>query len=485
MSLQNKVVKGVFWSAVESWGRQLFSFIVFALLARLLEPDAFGIVALASVFLGFLQLFLNQGIGQAIVQSNNLDEADLNTAFWANISLNGIITIIGISTASFAAKFFDEPALTPIIQGLSLTFVLSAFGNVQQALLEKELQFRALAIRSIVAIFLGGLVGITMAFGGYGVWSLVGQQLTNSLFQVIVLWFLSDWKPGLKLSLKNSNMLITFGLGETGFKLFDYLSRRGDDLIIGYFLGATALGYYTIAYKILLVMTETLITVTSKIALPAFSKIQDDKERLRKSFYTATQITSLVAIPAFLAVSVLSKDLIEVVFGSQWLPSAPVMSVLALVGVLQSVSYFNNSVLLALGKPYWRLGFMSASGIANILAYLLAVKWGILAIASAYVARAYLFSPIPLIMIKKLINIEFLTYFKNLRCTFFSSLTMTLIILAIKALADDIVPARVLLCICIAVGSLSYIGLIYLFSPSLLQKIFLMLNSAVPKKTQV
>ncbi|MEA5448619.1 lipopolysaccharide biosynthesis protein [Leptolyngbya sp. CCNP1308] len=483
MSLQKKVAKGVFWSAIESWGRQLFSFIVFSLLARLLTPDAFGIVALASVFLGFLQLFLNQGVGQAIIQSNNLDDADLNTAFWANVSLNGILTIVGFSIASFAATFFDEPALTPIIQALSLTFLLSGFGNIQQALLEKELQFRALAIRSVIAIFLSGIVGIVMAFRGYGVWSLVGQQLTNSLFQVVILWCLSDWKPGFRFSLKNSNMLIEFGIGEIGFKTFDYFSRRGDDLVIGYFLGSTALGYYTVAYKILLVMTQLLITVTSKIALPAFSKIQGDKERLRRSFYTATQMTSLVAMPAFLAVSVLSKQLIEVVFGSQWLPSAPVMSVLALVGVLQSVSYFNNSVILALGKPYWRLGFMSASGVTNILAYLITVQWGILAVASAYVIRAYLFSPIPLIMIKKLMDIQFSTYFKNLRCAFFSSLAMILIIVLTRALLIDVVSTRLVLGICIASGSLSYIGSIYLFSPDVLQKIFSLASSTIPKKT--
>ncbi|MBD2109835.1 lipopolysaccharide biosynthesis protein [Nodosilinea sp. FACHB-13] len=483
MSLQNKVVKGVFWSAIESWGKQVFSFVVFALLARLLEPDAFGIVALASVFLGFLQLFLNQGIGQAIVQSDSLDKADLNTAFWANIFLNGVLTIIGLLTAGLAASFFEEPALMPIVQGLSLTFVLSAFGNIQQALLEKELQFKALAIRSIIATVISGIVGIAMAFKGYGVWSLVGQQLTNSLFQVIILWYLSDWRPGIKLSLKNSNMLISFGLGEIGFKLFDYFSRRGDDVVIGYFLGSTALGYYTIAYKILLVMTQMLITVTSKIALPAFSKIQKDKERLRSSFYVATQMTSLVAMPAFLAVSVLSKELIEVIFGTQWLPSAPVMSVLALVGVLQSVSYFNNSVILALGKPYWRLGFISASGVTNILAYLLFVQWGILAIASAYVIRAYLFSPIPLIMIKKLIDIKFLTYLKNLRSAFLFSLAMVVVIIGTKALVADMVSVRMLLGICIASGSLSYAGLIYIFSPDILQKILSITTSAIPKKT--
>ncbi|YAF95755.1 MAG: MOP flippase family protein [Nodularia sp. CChRGM 3473] len=483
-NLRQQAVKGVIWSAIESWGSQVISFGVFFLLARLLDPEAFGLVALASVFLNFIQLFVDQGLSTAIVQRQELEPEHLNTAFWTNIGISTLLIILSILCAGLVAEFFSQPALTPIIRWLSFSFLFSAFSSVQQAIFQRKLAFKALAIRTLSAVVAGGVVGITMVFMGFGVWSLVGQQLANGLVQVFTLWGVSDWRPGFKFSIKHFQELFAFGINEVGFKVFNFFSRRGDDFLIGYFLGPTALGYYSVAYRILLVMTQLLISTTSKVALPTFSKMQQDPERMRRAFYTVTQLSSFIAFPMFLAVAALSPELIKTIFGSQWLPSAPVMRVLTFVGLLQSVSFFNNSVILALGKPSWRLGLTVLNSVANILSYVLVVQWGILAVASAFVIRAYLFSPIPVWMIHKLIRINLGTYLQQYIAPLISSLVMVAVILGMKYFLGTSINLYLVLAICIVFGAGVYITMIRLSAPSLFNKVINLVKIPAFEKTR-
>jgi O-antigen/teichoic acid export membrane protein len=180
-NLRQQAVKGVFWSALESWGRQAISFGVFFLLARLLGPGTFGLVALSSVFLAFLQVFLDQGFSQAIVQRQNLEPEHLDTAFWTNLGVSILLATTSIACAGLVSDLFKEPQITSIIRCSSLGLLLSAFSSVQDAILQRKLAFKALATRSLVGVVIGGVVGVSMAFMGFGVWSLVGQQLSTSL----------------------------------------------------------------------------------------------------------------------------------------------------------------------------------------------------------------------------------------------------------------------------------------------------------------
>lgn len=483
MNLRQKVLKGVVWTALQNFGSQIISFVVFSLLARLLGPEVFGLVALAGIFLAFVQIFTDQGLSAAIVQRQELDPEHLDTAFWINVGTGILLTVFGIAAAGVVANIFNEPQLAPIVRWLSLSFLFSAFNSVQSAILSRELAFKSLAIRTLVANFIGGVVGVVMAFQGFGVWSLVGQQLVNGLVAIFVLWRVSDWRPGLNISAKHYQELFAFGINDVGFNVFNFFSRRGDDLLIGYFLGHVALGYYTIAYRVLLLMTQLLISTTSKVALPTFSRLQQEPERLRRAFYTATQLSSLVAVPAFLGVVVLAPELVQVLFGSKWLPSIPVMQVLSFAGVLQSVSYFNGSVIVAMGKPSWRLGITVLNSVSNIVAYALVVHWGIVAVAAAFVIRGYLFSPLPIWMIHKLIHLELSVYLRQYVVPLVSSLVMVIAILGVKYVFGELVSVYMLLSICIAIASVVYGLMIWWTMPQVFQQLLDLFHLVVhPKK---
>ncbi|MEQ9373417.1 MAG: lipopolysaccharide biosynthesis protein [Coleofasciculus chthonoplastes F3-SA18-01] len=471
MNLRQKAVKGVVWSAIQSWGTQAIAFIVFFVLARLLEPEAFGLVALAGVFLAFIQIFIDQGLSTAIVQRQELEPEHLDTAFWTNLGISLLLTLFGIAAAGVVAELFKEPQLAPILRWLSLSFLFIGLNGVQQAIFERQLAFKALAVRSLVAVVAGGVVGVVMAFLGFGVWSLVGKQLVNGLVGVLALWGASDWRPGFKVSIKHFRELFSFGINLVGIRILSFLSTRGDDFLIGYFLGSVALGYYTVAYRLLQILNELLVTVINKTAIPVFSRIQEEPERLRQALYTATELCSFVACPVFLGISVLAPELIIVIFGEQWIPSIPVMQILMLIGLLYALFYFTDAVIMSVGKSSWSLGVNVVATVANLVAFMLVVRWGIVAVAAAYVIRGYLMSPIRLWLTRKLIHIDLITYFRKFASPLTASMVMVFTLLVAKHFLERMMSLPILLAIYIVIGIIIYSVTILIIAPSLTRRV--------------
>ena len=210
MGLQQKAIAGAAWAAVQNWGSQFGALIVFLVLARLLTPEDFGLVALANVFLAFVQVFLNQGFPQALIQRKNLEPEHIDTAFWTNIAVGVVLAIAGMIAAPWVSAAFDRTALTPILRWFSLLLVVSSLVDVQQALLERAFAYRYLAVRSLLGLLISGVVGITLALSGAGVWSLVAQQLIYETVGMLVLWRASDWRPQFRFSMRHFQDLFKF-----------------------------------------------------------------------------------------------------------------------------------------------------------------------------------------------------------------------------------------------------------------------------------
>ncbi|MCC5655412.1 lipopolysaccharide biosynthesis protein [Nostoc sp. XA010] len=470
-NLRQKAVRSVIWTVIESWGRQVVSLVVFFILARLLNPETFGLIALASIFIEFVQIFVDQGFSVAIIQRQEINSEHLDTAFWTTLGISILLTVLSVAGAGLAANFFKQPHLVPIIQCLSISFIFNGLSSVQQAILERKFAFKSLAIRSLLAVIIGGIVGVWMAFLGYGVWSLVGQQLSGSFIQVVVLWRVSDWRPGFQFSRIHVKELFSFGINISAFNIINFFNRRADDLLIGYYLGLVALGYYSVAYKLLLVMMQVLISTTTKVALPIFSRLQAEPERLLNAFYTATQFTSLIAFPIFLCVPVLATEFIKVFFGEQWIQSIPVLQILSLIGPVHLIFFYNNSVILALGKPSWRLWIQVINTVTNVIGFALVVRLGIVAVASAYVVRGYLILPISLLAINKLVKINLYNYLRLYIVPLVASGAMVVTILITKYFLGKFLEAWMLLAIAGIFGISIYILTLSVISPKLFRQV--------------
>ncbi len=478
MSLRAKVIRGAFWSLVQGWGSQFGSLAVFFLLARLLTPDDFGLVALASVFLAFMQIFLTQGFADALVQRETLQPQHLDAAFWTSVGAGGGLMLLGFGSAPLVASFFQTPALAPVLCALSSLLLVSSLGSIQQAQLQRKFAFKALAARNLLGIASGGLAGIGLALAGWGVWALVGQQLVQEVVSTVVLWQASAWRPRWRFSWQHWRELSNFGLNQLAFGFLAFFNNRADDFLIGYYLGPTSLGYYSLAYRILTAMTNLLINSSNQIALPAFSRLQTEPERFRAAFYRATQLTSTIAFPIFGSVAVLAPELINTLFGEQWRPAVPVLQILAVVGALRSVTYFKSSVLLAMGKPHWRLYLGCLSATLNVVGFYIAVRWGIVAVALAYLARATIVFPISQGAVSHLIDAPLKQYIRNFLPTTLASLGASAAIAGTRFLWGDPLSAAGTIVLGSILGGGIYCCLLYCFAPDLFRQFWDLLATA-------
>lgn len=484
MNLRQKAAQGVFWSVIQKWGRAGISVVTFIILSRLLDPEAFGLVALATVFTTFVEIFLDQGFSAAIVQRAELEPDHLDTAFWINILTGLFMTVGGMAASGLIAGFFDEPRLAPVLRLLSITFLISALSSTQVAILQRKLAFKRLAVRSLTATTVGGIVGLGMAFTGFGVWSLVGQDIASGLAGVVVLWRSSDWRPGLNVSAKHYKEMFTFGVSVVGNNALNILLRRSDDLLIGYFLGPKLLGFYTIGYQLLLVIIRLVTEVTNTVAFPAFSRLQREPERMRRAFYSVTQYTSLLAFPIFIGLAALAPELVPAFFGEKWAPSIPVMQILAMIGILQSVFFFNASVIRASGKPLWEFAIMLLNTVFNVLGFLVAVRSGrgIVAVAASFVIVSYLVAPVSYIALRKLIQVDFKTYLWQFVSPLTASLVMVASIMGMKYLFRDLALNLYLeFSIYVLTGVLTYALVIGLIARQLYQELLELVSLVLPK----
>jgi len=457
MNLREKAINGVLWSATQTWGVRVISFLVMIALARLVVPEAFGLIAYATVFIAFAQIFVDQGFSDAIVQFPHLNREHLDTAFWVSILMGGLLSIASVFASDAIAGIFREPQLIPVIKWLSPIFILSAMSSVQQAILRRELAFKSLTIRSLAANLVSGVIAVIMAFRGYGVWSLVAKLLVSAIVNMVMLWQVSDWRPGFRLSVKRFRELFFFGIHILGGNFVDFLSVHSDHFLIGYFLGSVALGYYALAYNLLIVTTDLLISVPNAVAFPLLSSLQKDLDSVKIAFGKVILLQSMIAYPIFLGIAALSSELVIQLYGAPWIASIPVLRLLMLIGVVRSAMYIYSSVFRAAGKPSWRFWIYLLTAILNVIGFVFVVRFGIVAVAASYVAVSYLLMPLYFLMIRNLIGFSIRSHLSQYGPAVVSSLIMVAVVYAFKLVIGEQMMLLIRLSLLVLIGAVTYL----------------------------
>jgi PST family polysaccharide transporter len=470
VSLKNQAVAGAFWAGAANWVSQGISLLIFTLLARLLAPEDFGLIAMAGVYIAFTQVFVNFGFSEALIQRENLERKHLDTAFWAGVALSLVMAFLTIGLAPVVAGFFGEDDLTGVVLALALTFPLSGLATVQQAVLSRAFRFRELGLRKIGSTLAGGVAGVWLALSGYGVWSLVAQSLITALVGVMVLWGASSWRPSFAVSATALRELMPFSVNMLGIQILGFVNRRLDQLLIGYFLGATALGYYSLARRIFQVITQLLLEPFAKLALPTFSRLQHDRERLTNAFYRATRVAGAVSSPAFLGVILIAPDLVPVVFGEKWRASIPVLQFLCGVGILYGLTFFVVPAILALGKARAGTAIQVVNTFGNVVAILIAIPWGLVAVAAAFLLRAVVTMPIGLWLARKYMGLRLRQMVRGWLGTVGGLACMAMVVGVVELLARDYAEA-VRLALAISAGTVTYLAVLYLLGGAIFQEL--------------
>lgn len=473
MSFKEKAIKGIAWFAFKDVTMRIITLITVFFLAHLLDPSQFGLFSLSLVALAFLEIFADQGLEQALVQRKDVEKLHFTTSLWVMLIVNSILILITIASAGMIASAFKEPELEPILRWLSLSFIFFAVQAVPSAILRRQLAFRKIALISTISALISGAVGIFMAFSGFGVWSLVVQRLSNLGINTLLIAVSAKWLPGAGISRKHFMQLFSFGMHIFGFKFLNFFNRQADHLLIGYFIGTTALGYYTIAYRIIALSTA-LIRNVSTVMFPVFSRIQDDAQALREHYFMSIQLVLVIAFPVFFGISATAPEVVKVFFGINWIPSIPVMQVLSFIGIVHSFNGINMAVISALGKPDWSLKANILNVITNMILFLILVHWGITAIATGFVARGWLLAlPLFTWLAYRLIYFEKKQLIHVVLMPFISALIMAIIVILIRSGLNQwfgLGPA-IILSITILMGAASYTGSMYILAPELFGKI--------------
>ena len=394
--IRRAAVRGVAWSLIQSWGGRLASTVVFVALARALAPGDFGVVALAAIFIDLGLLLINRGFGASIIQREDLTDEDLDSAFWFSVLAGAILMLVCIATAGLLADAFDEPDLELVLQVLAANWLLGALSSVPQNILQRQLRFRVLALRRLLAITLSGAVAIALAIAGAGVWSLVVMVLMQSAVGVIVLWSVSGWRPRWRLSTTRLREMGGFASRVVGIDLIRFFGLRGEAFLVGAALGPVSLGYYSVATRFVVLLNEVFTSTIGSVTFPVFSRLQTDSERRRRALFSVVRMCALAAFPAFCGLAVLAPEFIHTTLGSRWDPSVVLTQLLALYGLRYSVTYFIANVVLSTGNAALELRLTIIGVAVKAMAVAIGMQWGVEGVAWAVVASSYATLPMGL-----------------------------------------------------------------------------------------
>ena len=451
--LASRVAQGAFWSGVERWSARLVSMVVLVVLARNVTPEAFGIVAIASVVLTLVGVVLEQGITQAIIQRSELEDDHLDAAFWFSLALAAALGGAMLAIAGVVAGAFSNPDVEAVLRWFAIVPLSGAVGTVPSAILQRELRFKAMSVRGLVANVVGGAIGVCLAFSGFDIGALIGLTVTTSIVSSAVLFRAAAWRPSLRLSPRHLGDLLRFGTTVFFTDLVGFVNRRSDDVIVGHQLGPGSLGVYGMGYRLFMTVTDLVLVPINDVALPAFSKLQNDRAELAASFLRIIRVSSLLAFPAFVGLSMLAPDLTDVLFGEAWAPSAPVMRIVALVGVIHAVTFYQHTALIAMGKVGTSLAITAAYALVNVAGFLIAVRYGVVAVAAAYALRAAAIAPIESRIAARHLGLSARDYGRALMPAAGATAALACVVAIGQALLSSPVPT---LAVCVPLGALAY-----------------------------
>ncbi len=464
--LRERAVHGGVWSVAEALGSRVITTVVFLVLARLLDPEAFGLVALALVFIALTRIFVDVGFGSAIVQRTDLTRAHLDTAFWTSIVLGLALGGALLAVSAPVADALGTPRLAPVLQALSSVVVIGSLTSTATAVLRREFGFDRLAARMFLGAVVGGVAGVTAALLGAGVWALVVQAVVQTTVGTVALWAVTPYRPGLAVS--RSAFRDLFGLSSSvlGMSLLNFVSKRSDDLLIGTVLGATQLGLYSVAYRLLNIMIEVLTRAIELVALSAFSRLQDDKARLARAYGQAVSTIAALAAPSYVLVLVLAPDIIEVSVGDRWAAAVPVMQALSLAGIAHSLGATTTTLLVSQGRARTALGLTTATTVLNVVGFAVAVSFGIVAVALAHTVRAFVILPVSAVLSRRILGFSWRSWFGYLAPATVSALAMAGVIELLRRFALDDMDPLARLALLVPLAGLVYALLLRVLSPS-------------------
>jgi O-antigen/teichoic acid export membrane protein len=438
MSLRAKAYSAAWWTTGRGAADELLRLVFFVVLARLLSPEVYGLMALVMVYLAIVEVVAEHGFTRTLIQKAELRPEHLDTAFWYQILLSLLAFTLGVLGAHPIARLLGQPQLAAVLQALAVMTPLVVLNSVQRALLQREFRLNILAVAKLASTLAGGALGVTLALRGFGIWSLVAQQLAAALLGAVVVWAASAWRPGLRVRRAALGELLSFSSSLLALGCLNLLKNQADKFIIGVFLGPASLGFYSVSRRLVDVLVNVFVRPISQLTLPVFSRLQHSQNQARAAYALAIRGSTAFAIPVLCVLFVLAPDIVSLTLGARWSEVSSLIRLLSLFGLCQVFLFVDFALILSLGGSFQRLKLNSAYVLLSFVLLLISAPYGLEAICASIVVSALLFLPVELRHVDRLINFGAREHVDAIWPAAFSSVVMVGAILAVKhSLATD------------------------------------------------
>lgn len=382
--LGHRVLFGASWSAIARVTIQLSALAASTVVARRVPAYAFGVVGMATLAIGLISLFRDLGIAPAIIQKRELNQLLLSSLFWVSLCIGFAGAALCFLSAPVAARIFREPGVIPVVRVLSLTFLVGGVSTIHSALLNRSMTFKKIALIDISSTLIGLAVTVVLACLHAGVWSLVAGTLINSVVSSTLFCATSEWQPSLLFAWAEVRSVMNFGLNLSAFNLLNYFARNSDNAIVGRYLGSAALGFYQLAYNIMMFPVQGIAQLLSGVMFPAFSEIQHDNERFRRIYLRLCSSIALITFPLMTGAALLAEPLVLTVYGPKWTNVIPVLTILAPVGLVQSILTTAGLLYTAKGKTGLMFKVGGTTSVLYVISFFVGLPWGIRGVALSY-----------------------------------------------------------------------------------------------------
>ena len=459
-SLKNKTVKGVAWTSLDQVTALTLGFIFEVILARLLSPSDYGLLAMIAVFNAVALTFVNSGFGSALVRKPDMTDNDTTTAFCFNIVVGIISAAILCLIAPYVAIFYDKPILASLLRVESLILIILSFSVVQFSQLSRRLDFKSKMIVNMTAQIIAGIVSITAAYRGFGVWSLVLKLIVNSLITVIMLWVMSPWKPRGKWDKKSLKYLWGYGSKLLASGVLNTVFGNIYPIVIGKFFSAAELGYYGRARGYAGLPSQGLTSVLQQVTFPVLSRIQGETERLANSYRRMLRFSVFVLFPVMIGMAALAYPLVVTLVTDKWAPCVPYLQVVCFASMWYPVHAINLNLLQVKGRSDLFLKLEIIKKAVILLAVFICVPFGVMGICVGAIFTSLIALVINTYYTGKLINVGFLRQMRDMTPTLLASLFMGAVVyFAAMPFDNNIVK----LVVGVPVGMALYLGIAWLF----------------------
>ncbi len=478
-TIGDKVIGGLVWKFAERISAQLVTFIVSIVLARLLSPTHYGAIAIVNIFIALANVFVVSGFGNSLIQKKDADDVDFSSVFYFNILMGIVMYIVVFFTSPYIASFYNMPILKPTLRVMGLRLIVAGINSVQHAYVSKKMMFKRFFWSTFGGTLASAVVGIVMAYKGFGIWALVGQYMTNSVTDTIVLWFTVKWRPKCLFSIKRISTLFSYGWKLLCSALLDTGYNELRSLFIGKLYTSADLAYYNKGRNFPNLIVTNINSSIQSVLFPAMSNTQDNKEQVKAMVRRSIRISSYIMMPLMAGLALVAEPFVKLLLTDKWLPCVPFLQIACVVFAFRPIHTANLQAINAIGRSDIFLKLEIIKKVVGIVVLVAVMRLGVIAIAVSGIFTTIFASVVNAHPNKKLIGYSYLEQLKDL---FNGIIPLTLMMAIVWLVGLFEFSPILMLCVQVLIGTAVYIGVSALTRNESFGYVFNMLKKVVKRK---